>query len=62
MSQPNFMSFTAVEQAAAAALLKFAVGLRYEFDDAPSFTSADLLVMAEQFRAKLRPLALAFPI
>jgi len=56
------MSFAAVEQAAAAALLEFAVGLRYEFDDAPSFTPADLLIMAEQFRAKLRPLALAFLI
>ena len=55
-----FISFTGAEQTAAAALLEFAVDLRYELDDAPSYTSADLLVMARGFQAKLRPLVLQF--
>ncbi|RZK22393.1 MAG: HEPN domain-containing protein [Hymenobacter sp.] len=37
-----------------------AVDLRYETDDAPAYTSADVLAMAHRFRAKLRPLAQAF--
>ncbi|HEX8506239.1 MAG TPA: HEPN domain-containing protein [Hymenobacter sp.] len=60
--QAAFLPFTPAEQAAAAALLEFAVDLRYEFDDAPSFASADLVAMADLFRTKLRPLALAFLI
>lgn len=54
------ISFSAAEQAAAISLLQFAVDLRYELDEAPDHTSADLLNMAHQFRDKLRPLALAF--
>ena len=46
----------------AATLQNFAVELRYETDDAPSYTSADLLAMAHNFRRKLRPLAQAFLI
>ena len=44
----------------AAILQSFAVEWRYETDEAPSFTSADLLAMADRFRTKLRPLAQAF--
>ncbi len=54
--------FSAQELADAATLNEFAVEFRYEIDDAPSFTSVDLLAMADRFRAKLRPLAQAFLI
>jgi len=52
--------FTVQDMADAATLNEFAVEFRYETDDAPSFTSADLLAMANRFRTKLRPLAQAF--
>ncbi|WP_158010946.1 HEPN domain-containing protein [Hymenobacter lapidarius] len=45
---------------AATILTAFAVKWRYEHDDAPDFAVADLLAMAHRFRAKLRPLAVAF--
>ncbi len=54
------LNFTSAEQAAATALLQFAVDLRYELDDAPECAVNDLLDMARDFRAKLRPLALQF--
>ena len=56
------MVFTAQDLANAAVLNEFAVDLRYELDDAPSYTSADLLDMARQFQVKLRPLAQNFLI
>lgn len=55
-----FISFTPIEQVAAAALVEFAVDLRYELGDAPGHTSADLLNMARAFQTRLRPLALQF--
>ena len=45
---------------AATILNAFAVKWRYENDNAPDFAVADLLTMVHRFRAKLRPLALAF--
>ncbi len=45
---------------AATVLNAFAVQWRYENDDAPDFAVADLLVMMNRFRTKLRPLAVAF--
>ena len=60
--QSGIAQFTPLDLADAATLNEFAVELRYEIDDAPSFTSADLLAMADRFRAKLRPLAQAFLI
>ncbi|MDO7875576.1 HEPN domain-containing protein [Hymenobacter sp. ASUV-10] len=57
-----FIVFTADERLAAVALFDFAVDFRYELDDAPSYTSADLLDMAGLFQARLRPLAQAFLI
>ena len=62
LHQSGALQFTKQELADAAVLNEFAVELRYELDDAPSYTSADLLAMAHRFRAKLRPLALAFLI
>lgn len=56
------MQFTSQDLADAATLNEFAVGLRYETDDAPAYTLADLLAMAHNFRNKLRPLAQAFLI
>ncbi|MGI4743750.1 MAG: HEPN domain-containing protein [Janthinobacterium lividum] len=47
---------------AAAVLQEFALEWRYETDDAPSYTSAELLAMAHHFRDILRPLAQAFLI
>ena len=55
-----FINFDQTEQAAATVLIGFAVDWRYELDDAPGYTSAELLAMAYRFRDKLRPLALAF--
>ena len=55
-----FISFDLDEQTAAVALLEFAVELRYEIDEDPSYTSAELLAMAHRFQHKLRPLAAAF--
>ena len=60
LQQNNIVQFSARELADAAVLNEFAVELRYELDDAPSYTSADLLTMARQFQSKLRPLAQAF--
>ena len=60
LQQAGTVSFTPQDLVDAATLNDFAVGLRYETDDAPSYTSADLLAMAHRFRDKLRPLALAF--
>jgi len=62
LQQLGTIHFTTQDMAAAAALNEFAVEFRYETDHAPSFTSADLLVMADRFRTKLRPLAQAFLI
>ncbi len=62
LTQATIISLDATELAAAATLQDFAVAWRYETDDAPSFTSADLLAMASRFRAKMRPLAQAFLI
>ena len=58
--QASVITFTTQDMAAAAILNGFAVEFRYETDDTPSFTSADLLAMAGRFRARLRPLAQAF--
>jgi HEPN domain-containing protein len=60
LEQASALQFTPQDLANAAALTEFAVELRYEIDDAPSFISADLLAMADRFRARLRPLAQAF--
>ncbi len=60
LQQAAIVQFTPQDLAEAATLNEFAVELRYETDDAPSFASADLLAMAHRFRAKLRPLAQAF--
>ena len=60
LQQAQIVVFDASELQQAIALTEFAVGLRYEVDEAPSFTAADLLAMAYRFRNKLRPLALAF--
>lgn len=60
LQQTSVLQFTTQDLADAAALNEFAVELRYELDDAPSFTSADLLAMADRLRTKLRPLAQAF--
>jgi len=62
LQQANVTAFTVQDIADAATLNEFAVEFRYETDDAPSFTSADLLAMADRFRTKLRPLAQAFLI
>ena len=62
LEQAGILQFMPQDLADAATLNEFAVELRYETDDAPSFTSADLLAMASRFRAKLRPLAQAFLI
>jgi HEPN domain-containing protein len=62
LQQANVIIFTAQDLADAATLNEFGVEFRYETDDAPSHTSADLLAMAESFRTKLRPLAQAFLI
>lgn len=58
--QASLITLEVTEMNAAATLQEFAVEWRYDTDDAPSYTSADLLVMAHGFRVKLRPLALAF--
>ncbi len=62
LQQAQVLQFTLQEVADAAALTEFAVDLRYETDDAPSYTSADLLAMALRLQTKLRPLAQAFLI
>lgn len=62
LQQANQLSFDAQELADAAVLNEFAVDLRYETDDAPAYTSADLLAMATRFQRKLQPLAQAFLI
>ncbi|MVN76096.1 HEPN domain-containing protein [Hymenobacter sp. HMF4947] len=50
------------ELSAATILQDFAVERRPGTDDAPSYTSADLLAMAHHFRDNLRPVAQAFLI
>ena len=62
LQQAGTVQFTPQELADATMLNEFAVEFRYEIDDAPSYTSADLLAMADRFRAQLRPLAQAFLI
>ena len=62
LQQAGTLQFTPLDLSDAATLNEFAVELRYETDDAPSHTSADLLAMAHRFQAKLRPLAQAFLI
>ncbi len=62
LQQANVIQFTQQDLADAAVLNEFAVELRYETDDAPSYTSANLLAMATRFQTKLRPLAQAFLI
>ncbi len=62
LQQAGIVHFSPQELSEAARLNEFAVEFRYETDDAPSFTSADLLAMADRFRTKLRPLAQAFLI
>ncbi len=54
------ITFDGDDVSAATILNAFAVDWRYDTDDAPSYTSADLLNMTYRFRDKLRPLALAF--
>ena len=58
--QSSVITLDSAEMDSAAILQDFAVEWRYETDDAPSYTSVELLVMAHQFRTKLRPLAVAF--
>ena len=60
LNQATIISLDAVEMDNAATLQDFAVEWRYETDDVPSFTSAELLAMAHRFRNKLRPPAQAF--
>ncbi|WP_345057851.1 HEPN domain-containing protein [Hymenobacter glaciei] len=62
LHQNGILQFTTQELANAATLNEFAVELRYETDDAPGYTAADLLAMANGFRNKLRPVAQAFLI
>ena len=62
LQQAGVVQFNSQELANAATLNEFAVELRYETDDAPGHTSADLLAMAHGFRRKLRPIAQAFLI
>ena len=62
LHQAGIVQFDAQELANASVLNDFAAELRYEIDDAPSYTSAELLAMAHQFQHKLRPLAAAFLI
>ena len=62
LQQASILNLNAQELAEAVVLNQFAVELRYELEDAPSYTSADLLAMAHRFRNKLRPLAQAFLI
>lgn len=60
LQQAGTLQFSAQEMADAVTLNEFAAELRYETDDAPSYTSAALPAMANGFRQKLRPLAQAF--
>lgn len=60
LQQTGLIYCTSQDLADAATLNEFAVGLRYETDDTPGYTSAELLAMAYRFRDKLRPLAAAF--
>ncbi|WP_310392753.1 HEPN domain-containing protein [Hymenobacter sp.] len=58
--QSSLIVLDSTDTAAAATLQDFAVEWRYETDDAPGYTSADLLDMARRFQSKLRPLAVQF--
>ena len=60
LQQAKVVRFSPQDLADAAALNEFAVGLRYETDEAPDYTSADLLAMAQRFQTLLRPLGQAF--
>ncbi|WP_035567742.1 HEPN domain-containing protein [Hymenobacter sp. IS2118] len=60
--QANLIQFSQQDLVEATILNEFGVELRYETDDAPGYTSADLLTMATRFQTKLRPLAQAFLI
>jgi HEPN domain-containing protein len=62
LQQAGIIQFTPQDISEANILNEFAVELRYETDDAPSYTSADLLAMATRFQTTLRPLAQAFLI
>ena len=62
LQQASVMQFSQQDLVEATILNEFAVELRYETDDAPSYTSADLLAMATRFQTMLRPLAQAFLI
>ena len=57
--ESSLVELSEVDRAAAAFLQDFAVEWRYEIDEAPDHTSADLLAMAQRFRSLLRPLAMA---
>lgn len=54
------VAFDHDDVSAATILTAFAVKWRYENDDTPDFSVADLLAMAHRFQRKLRPLAVAF--
>ncbi|RZK36478.1 MAG: HEPN domain-containing protein [Hymenobacter sp.] len=54
------IAFDHDDVSAATILNAFAVKWRYENDDTPDFTTAELLAMMHRFRTKLRPLAQAF--
>lgn len=56
------VQFDADDVSAAIILTAFAVKWRYENGEAPDFAVADLLLMLNRFRDKLRPLAAAFLI
>ena len=62
LQQASVMQFSQQDLVEATILNEFAVELRYETDEAPSYTSADLLAMATRFQTMLRPLAQAFLI
>ena len=60
LAEGSIVALDGRDMANAAILQDFAVELRYEIDEDPSYTSAELLAMAHRFQHKLRPLAAAF--
>ena len=56
----SIVELNEADMKAAVFLQDFAVEWRYEIDEAPEYTSADLLAMAQRFRSLLRPLAETF--
>ncbi len=60
LQKTQVLAFNPQELREAAVLNDFAVEWRYDTDEAPGYTSAELLAMAYRFRDKLRPLATAF--